>query len=115
MGVADSLGLGDAMRSVNNYVTNTHLPAFGPVAEPIMNFAYDAAKEIPSEAVGILGHMFAPPVGAGSDIVEGQQYYNGPGFEYTNASTIPTPSIVIDEHDAKVNRGLLRNIWTNDD
>lgn len=32
-----------------------------------------------------------------------QPYYTGTGFQ------------VIDEHDAKVNRGLVRNIWTNDD
>jgi len=115
MNVADAVGVGDGMRSVDNYVTNTHLPAYGPVVDDIMGFAYNMYKDIPSEIAGLAEQFIGSPVGAGSDIVEGQQYYNGPGFEYTNASTIPTPSIVIDEHDAKVNRGMLRNIWTNDD
>jgi len=115
MNVADAVGVGDGMRSYDNYVMNTHLPSYPPVADDIMGFAYNMYKDIPSEIAGLAEQFIGSPVGAGSDIVEGQQYYNGPGFEYTNASTIPTPNIVIDEHDAKVNRGLVRNIWTNDD
>jgi hypothetical protein len=53
------------------------------------------------EAAFITGAVMPDTVQAQSNT--NQPYYTGSGFQS------------IDEHDAKVNMGILRNIWTNDD
>jgi hypothetical protein len=107
MGVADKVGVGDTMRAVDNHMTDTYIPsAFGhiPFGESVMGFAYNMFKDIPSEFVGLASQFLGTPAGESSDVVpEGQQYFNAPVNRVTPYR--------IDEHDAKVNRGLVRDIW----
>ena len=101
---------------LDNNVDTVNVGPGGAIEMPVENVgqSLDAAQNVvnPYWDVAAVTGAFIPD--QPQDVVTEQQpYYNGPGFG--NYSTIPTPSIVIDEHDAKVNRGMLRNIWTNND
>ena len=107
---------GGLVNFLNENVDTVNVGPGGTYQAPVENVgdSLDAGQNVVNpywDIAALTGSMMADQ--AQDVVTEQQPYYNGPGFG--NYSTIPTPSIVIDEHDAKVNRGLVRNIWTNDD
>ena len=91
---------------LDNNVDTVNVGPGGAIEMPVENVgqSLDAAQNVvnPYWDVAALTGAFMPD--QPQDVVTEQQpYYTGTGFQS------------IDEHDAKVNRGLVRNIWTNDD
>jgi len=91
---------------LNENVNTVNVGPGGTYQVPVSNVG-DAANAVvslvnPYEELAF-GLGWAMPDKVQPQEVAPQPYYTGTGFQ------------VIDEHDAKVNRGMLRNIWTNDD
>lgn len=107
---------GGLVNFLNENVDTVNVGPGGTYQAPVENVgdSLDAGQNVVNpywDIAALTGSIMADQP---QDVVTEQQpYYNGPGFG--NYSTIPTPSIVVDEHDAKVNRGLVRNVWTSDD
>lgn len=91
---------------LNENVNTVNVGPGGTYQVPVSNVG-DAANAVvslvnPYEELAF-GLGWAMPDKVQPQEVAPQPYYTGTGFQ------------AIDEHDAKVNRGMLRNIWTNDD